>query len=400
MPNLYPIARYGFGLLSPETARDLTVWCLEHGLGRFMVNDDAREPDSQVLAQTVWGLHFSNPVGLAAGFDKDARVPDEVLDSWRFGFVEVGTITPRSQFGNDKPRVFRLKKDRAIINRMGFNSCGLEVTVERLQNRSERSGIVGVNLGKNRDAVDAISDYREGIRRTANLASYIVVNVSSPNTPGLRDLQRRAPLTALLSELVATRDEINPHVPLLIKIAPDLMADEIEDIVSVVLNSGINGIIVSNTTIDRPVHLTGRSKQEQGGLSGQPLFEKSTQLLARISVLTEGRLPLIGVGGISDGFDAFEKICAGASLVQLYTSVALGGPTLVTNLKRELASILKANGFSSVAEAVGTKNAAWAEGRATAPPRARSVQLELKPGIISRAKRRRLSRDPCPLSNM
>ncbi len=359
MPNLYPIARPIFGLLRPEAARDVTIWCLEAGLGGLMVDRSARQPDPSVLGQTIWDLSFPNPIGLAAGFDKDARVPDAILDHWRCGFVEVGTVTPRPQYGNPKPRVFRLRGDGAIINRMGFNSRGLPYVLDRLRERFGRQGIIGLNLGKNSDTEDAAADYAEGIRSAANLASYFVVNVSSPNTPGLRDLQRRDPLERLLGRLINTRNAMNSKTPLLVKIAPDLSFEECDDIASVALEYGVSGIIISNTTIDRPANLTSRTTNEAGGLSGKPLFDKSTELLARIHVLTKGQISLIGVGGVATAADAYEKICAGASLVQLYTSVAFNGPMLVTEIKLGLAELLKANGFSSVRQAVGTRSAAW-----------------------------------------
>jgi dihydroorotate dehydrogenase len=323
-----------------------------------MVRSIAGRPDPTILSQRLWGLDFANPVGLAAGFDKDARVPDAVINDWRCGFVEVGTVTPRPQYGNPKPRVFRLRRDGAIINRMGFNSRGLAYVLDRLRIRTGRPGIVGLNLGKNRETEDAAADYEEGIRATANLVSYLVINVSSPNTPGLRDLQRRATLEGLLSRLISVRDAANPRTPLLVKIAPDLSPAECEDVASVALSCGINGIVVSNTTTDRP-HVTSRTSQQEGGLSGVPLFHKSTQVLARIFALTGGRIPLIGVGGIGSAADAFEKICAGASLVQIYTALAFRGPMLVSEIKWGLVELLTANGFSSVQQAVGARSAAW-----------------------------------------
>jgi dihydroorotate dehydrogenase len=332
-----------------------------------MVDRSARRPDPTLLSQRLWGITFTNPIGLAAGFDKDARVPDAVLDNWGLGFAEVGTVTPRPQPGNPKPRVFRLKGDEAIINRMGFNSCGLPDVVGRLSRRYDRRGIIGLNLGKNKETEDASADYEEGIRQGANLANYLVVNISSPNTPGLRDLQRLMPLERLLRRVIAARDSSGTRTPLLIKIAPDLSLAECNDIVSVTTACGIDGIIVANTTIDHS-GLRGAARHQDGGVSGEPLFDKSTRLLAQIYVLTGGRLPLIGVGGISYAADAFEKICAGASLIQLYTALAFQGPMLVSRIKQGLADLLTANGFSSLQAAVGSKSAAWAEaaGGATA----------------------------------
>jgi dihydroorotate dehydrogenase len=352
MPNLYPLIRLILRRLPPEPARELTVWALEVGLGRLMVDSAVRAPDPPELAQRLWGLDFPNPVGLAAGYDKDARVPG-ALQRFGFGYVEVGTITPRPQPGNPKPRVFRLDEDRAIVNRMGFNSGGLDTVVDRLARRP-RVGIVGVNLGKNRDTSDPAADYVEGIRRTARLADYFVVNISSPNTPGLRELQRRESLEALLRPILQARKKSGSQAPLLVKIAPDLTAAEREDIASVVLDSGIDGLIVSNTTVDRPAGLVGRHARESGGLSGRPLFIPSTALLSDIYRLTQGRLPLIGVGGVASASDAYAKVRAGACLVQLYTALVFTGPHLVAQIKRGLAELLRADGFASVADAVGT----------------------------------------------
>lgn len=398
MPNLYPVARHVFGRLPPEFARDLTLWCLEAGLGGLMVDSAARQPDPPILAQRIWDLGFTNPIGLAAGFDKDARVPDAVMKNWGFGFVEVGTVTPRPQYGNRRPRIFRLKEDCAIINRMGFNSRGLPYVLDRLQKRSERPGIVGLNLGKNSETKDAAADYEVGIRRAANYVSYLVVNISSPNTPGLRDLQRRAPFETLLRRLMTTRDSTNAKTPLLVKIAPDLSPEECEDIASIALECEINGMIVSNTTTGRPSDLISREAKQTGGLSGKPLFDQSTRLLARIYTLTEGRLPLIGVGGIANAADAYEKICAGASLVQIYTAVAFQGPMLVSEIKHELAQLLKDDGFSAVRQAVGSRSAAWMDAPYT-PSAVRAAHHPRNAGMISLTKPRSLSREPSPLSS-
>jgi dihydroorotate dehydrogenase len=320
-----------------------------------MTDRVAREPDPPILAQRLWGLEFPNPVGLAAGFDKDARVP-EAMRGFGFGFVEIGTVTPRPQPGNPRPRLFRLEEDQAIINRMGFNSGGLNAAVERLR-RQRHTGIVGVNLGKNRGSCDAVADYAEGIRLAAEVADYLVVNVSSPNTPGLRDLQRRASLEALLGPLLRAREESGRPVPMLVKIAPDLTPEEREDIASVALDVGVDGLIVSNTTVDRPVGLVSPYAIEAGGLSGRPLFAPSTALLADMYRLTQGRLPLIGVGGVVSAADAYQKIRAGACLVQLYTALVFAGPSLVTRIKEGLAELLRADGFTCVAEAAGARAA-------------------------------------------
>jgi dihydroorotate dehydrogenase len=351
MANLYPLIRPVLRQLPAEVAHNLTVRALQAGLGRFMIDRAAREPDPPILAQRLWGLNFPNPVGLAAGFDKNARVP-EAMRNFGFGFVEIGTVTPRPQPGNPKPRLFRLEGDQAIVNRMGFNSGGIDAAIDRLRGRP-RTAIVGINLGKNRNSRDAVLDYAEGIRRAAKVADYLVVNISSPNTPGLRDLQRRASLRALLVPLLRTREECERRVPLLVKISPDLTPKEREDIATIALDAGIDGLIVSNTTVDRPAGLVSRYATEAGGLSGRPLFAASTSLLADMYRLTQGGLPMIGVGGVASGADAYQKIRSGACLVQLYTALVFMGPSLVTDIKKELAELLQAEGFTSVAEAVG-----------------------------------------------
>ena len=352
VPNFYSLIRPALRRLPAEAARDLTVRALEVGLGRFMIDGASRDPDPPILAQRLWGLDFSNPVGLAAGYDKDARVP-EAMRRFGFGFVEIGTVTPRPQPGNPKPRLFRLEQDQAIVNRMGFNSGGLDAVVNRLSRRPG-GGIIGVNLGKNFDSSDAASDYTEGVRRAAGLADYLVVNISSPNTPGLRDLQRRASLESLLRPLLQAREDSGCRVPLLVKIAPDLTSAEREDIASVALDAQIDGLIVSNTTVDRPAGLISHNAREAGGLSGRPLFASSTALLGDMYRLTQGRLPLIGVGGIASASDAYAKIRAGACLVQLYTALVFAGPHLVSEIKKGLADLLITGGFASIADAVGS----------------------------------------------
>jgi dihydroorotate dehydrogenase len=347
VPDLFPLVRPLLRALPPEAAHRLTLVGLAAGLA-----GTSRAPDPAELRQRLWGLDFPNPIGIAAGFDKDARAPDALL-RLGFGFVEIGTVTPRPQPGNPKPRVFRLEADGALINRMGFNSGGLERVVARLAIRQRAGGIVGVNIGKNRDSADAAPDYAEGVRRAAPLADYLVVNVSSPNTPGLRDLQARAVLEVLLRQVLAARDETGAHPPLLVKIAPDLTPEERADIAAVALATGIDGIIIANTTIARPSELRNSQTKEAGGLSGRPLFGPSTALLAEMYRLAERRLPLIGVGGVASAQDAYAKIRAGASLVQLYTALVFAGPTLLEQIKTGLAALLRRDGFASVAEAVG-----------------------------------------------
>ncbi len=347
MPDFFPLLRPLLRVLPPEAAHRLTLAGLAAG---FAGRQAAADPP--ILAQHLWGHDFPNPVGIAAGFDKDAKAPDALL-RLGFGFVEVGTVTPLPQPGNPRPRVFRLDEDGAVINRLGFNSRGLDRLVARLEARDHRAGIVGVNLGRNRDSADAVADYAVGVRRIAPLADYVVINVSSPNTAGLRDLQRRAALDGLLYGALRAREESGARPPLLIKIAPDLAPADCADIAGVALAAGIDGIIVANTTVARPPELRSRVAGEAGGLSGRPLFAPSTTLLADIYRLTEGRLPLIGTGGIASAADAYAKIRAGASLVQLYTALIFAGPALLGEIKTGLAELLRRDGCASVADAVG-----------------------------------------------
>jgi dihydroorotate dehydrogenase len=352
MVDLYRFIRPLLFRLSPETAATLSLRALQYGPGRLLAGRYAQQPDAPILKQRLWGLDFPNPVGLAAGCDKDARAPEALL-RMGFGFVEIGTVTPRPQPGNPKPRLFRLDEDAAAINRMGFNSGGLDALVARLARR-KRAGVIGVNLGKNRDSAGATEDYEEGIRRTARFADYLVVNISSPNTPGLRDLQARASLEALLPRLLDIRNSTKYATPVLLKIAPDLTAADCRDIAEVALKTSIDGMIISNTTIARPSGLRSRYAAETGGLSGQPLFSASTALLANMYRLTQGKLPLIGVGGVGSADEAYAKIRAGANLVQLYTALAFDGPALIGRIKTGLAKLLVRDGFALISEAVGS----------------------------------------------
>jgi len=338
--------------LPPEKAHALAIFALKHGL---VLSSHHR--DDHRLAIKLWGLDFSNPVGLAAGFDKNAEVPCAML-AQGFGFVETGTVTPKPQQGNAQPRLFRLTEDHAVINRMGFNNLGLEVYAKNLKRRNSlgKCGIVGANIGANKDSEDPISDYVTCLTRLLGLAHYFTINISSPNTPGLRALQGKAALDDLLSRLVAVRKDakaLDVTPPLFVKIAPDLEAAEREDIAEVVLKHGIDGLIISNTTTGLRASLTSEHGGESGGLSGAPLFELSTALLSDMYRLTEGKIPLIGVGGISSGEDAYRKIRAGASLVQLYSALVFQGPGLVRKIKLELTEALKEGGFSSLQAAIG-----------------------------------------------
>lgn len=335
-------------LLDAETAHGLVIGLLKAGL---VPRQPDFNPDS--LKIRLWGRDFANPVGLAAGFDKNAEVPDAML-AQGFGFVEIGSVTPRAQPGNPRPRMFRLPEDRAVINRMGFNNQGLEPVAQRLAGR-RRVGIVGANLGKNKDTEDAASDYEKGAARLAPLSDYLVINVSSPNTPGLRSLQGKDQLETLVGRTRAALNAAMPKgaPPLLLKIAPDLGWEDLADIAAVALDGALDGLIVSNTTIARPETLRSANAHQTGGLSGAPLFETSTAMLRRVYELTRGKLPIVGVGGIASGSEAYAKIRAGASLVQLYSAMVYEGPGLVTRIKREMADLLARDGFGSIAEAVG-----------------------------------------------
>ena len=349
MTAVYELGLPLLRLLPPEAAHRASIVALRAG-----IVPQIAATDPQSLGIALWGRRFPNPVGLAAGFDKNAEVPDAML-RFGFGLVETGTVTPRPQLGNPKPRLFRLTEDGALINRLGFNNEGLEAVRARLAGRHGKPGLVGANLGKNKESTDAVADYVAGVRALATLADYLVVNVSSPNTPGLRDLQRKASLVALIAALKSARTEAVPTdpPPLLLKIAPDLSEGERVEIAEAALETGIDGLIISNTTVARPVTLRSAHARETGGLSGKPLFGTSTALVAEMRRLTHGRLPLVGVGGIASGADAYAKIRAGASLVQLYSMLVYEGPSLVSRIKRDLAAFLARDGFASIADAVG-----------------------------------------------
>ncbi|MBL8773058.1 MAG: quinone-dependent dihydroorotate dehydrogenase [Phenylobacterium sp.] len=333
--------------LDPEDAHGLAIRGLKAGLG-------PRAPaDPPILATELAGLRLPNPIGLAPGFDKNAEVFGPMLAAG-FGFVECGTVTPRPQVGNPRPRLFRLWQDRAVINRMGFNNEGLEAFAARLARRG--AGVVGANLGANKDSEDRLGDYTAGLRRLWGMASYFTINISSPNTPGLRALQTRAALDELLGRLIATADSLpqGVAVPMFLKVAPDLEDEEIGAIADTVAAHGLAGVIVSNTTVSRPP-LMSRHRDETGGLSGAPLMALSTAVLARFHAAADGRFLLIGAGGIGSGADAYAKIRAGAAAVQLYSALAYEGPGLVRHIKRDLAALLQADGFRSVADAVGAR---------------------------------------------
>nr|XP_033798216.1 dihydroorotate dehydrogenase (quinone), mitochondrial isoform X2 [Geotrypetes seraphini] len=342
-------------LVDPELAHFFSVKMISWGLV-----PRSRQKDLETLEVRVLGKTFRNPVGIAAGFDKHGEAVDGLF-RMGFGFVEVGSITPEPQEGNLKPRVFRLTEDQAIINRYGFNSHGHATVQERLRLRHEKqmeltkAGMpLGINLGKNKMS-DAVTDYRRGVRMLGPLADYLVVNVSSPNTPGLRDLQGKKQLRHLLCKVLTEREALKcEHKPaILVKIAPDLTEQDKQDIARAVTELGIDGIIVTNSTISRPESLQNSLKLESGGLSGNPLRDMATQTIREMYSLTKGKVLIVGVGGISSGQDALEKIRAGASLVQLYTVLTYQGPPVVGRIKRELQDLLKEQGFTSVCDAVG-----------------------------------------------
>ncbi len=332
--------------LPAETAHHAAVRALGLGFG------PRAAPSPPSLATRVLGLDFANPIGLAAGFDKSAEAFEGAL-RLGFGFVEVGTVTPRPQAGNPRPRLFRLPEDRAVINRMGFNNDGLDAVAARLARRTG-ARVVGANIGANKDSADRVADYALGVARLHGLADYLTINVSSPNTPGLRDLQRAEQFAPLLDAVAAARAKAaGPARPILVKIAPDLEPDQAAALAELALAHGIDGLIIGNTTVARPPALRSRNRHEAGGLSGRPLLEPSTRLLAAVRRHVGGRLVLIGVGGIASAEDAYAKLRAGAALVQLYTALVYDGPGLVERLKRDLVRLIERDGLASVASAVG-----------------------------------------------
>ena len=350
MSLLHDLGAKALRALNPETAHELTLAALRAGLGPRSVHG----PDP-TLATDLAGLKLDNPIGLAPGFDKNAAVP-RALTRAGFGFVECGTVTPRPQPGNPRPRLFRLAEDRAVINRMGFNNEGLEACATALALRGPK-GVVGANVGANRDSADRAADYVACLQRLWPLADYFTLNVSSPNTPGLRDLQTKGALADLLGAVAEARTGLAAGPPgdrpLFLKVAPDLSSQDVEDIVQAALAFGLDGLVVSNTTVARPGSLRAGARGEAGGLSGAPLFGPSTDILREFRAAAGERLTLVGVGGISSGRDAYAKIRAGAGAVQLYTALVYEGPGLVEGLRRELADLLRADGFASVAQAVG-----------------------------------------------
>ena len=346
--GLYKALRPLLFALPPETAHKLTLSSLAM-LGRFGTPNE----DDHALGQQLWGLDFANPLGMAAGFDKDG---DAICGVQRigFGFGEIGTLTPLPQAGNPAPRVFRLPQAEALINRLGFNNQGQIEALHRLQilrarkHRTLRP--IGVNIGANKESADRIADYEKGAARFAALADYLTVNISSPNTPGLRDLQGGEAVVEIMQRVRAAA----PDTPILVKIAPDLDRDQACEIGALALAHKIDGLIISNTTLERSAVADMRHGREAGGLSGQPVYDMSTDMLSDVYAATEGRLRLIGVGGVGTAAQAYGKICAGASLVQLYTGLVYHGPGLVGQMKRQLVALLRRDGFGTISEAIGS----------------------------------------------
>ena len=363
-PRLFKIASPILFALQPETAHELTLRALEFGADRLF-----SECEDACLHSEIWGLSFPNPVGVAAGFDKNARVMGDLL-GLGCGFAEIGTVTPRPQPGNPHPRIFRLREDQAVINRLGFNNEGHAAAKKRLlkwhrgmRSRSQTTGIVGVNIGANKDQTDRAADYVAGLHAFNDIAAYFTINISSPNTPGLRDLQAPEELDALLSRVNDVRDELQraggARRPIIVKISPDIAEEDIAPIVERLFAHKVDGIAVSNTTLARP-SLTSSHRDENGGLSGRPLFQRSTVLLARVYLASGGRIPIIGIGGIDSGAAALEKIKAGASLVQLYTALIYEGPGLINQIKRHLIQACHDAGVKQIDALTGSDAQVWA----------------------------------------
>jgi dihydroorotate dehydrogenase len=351
------VGRRGLFLLDPETAHGMSIAALKSGL-----LPACRLPADPRLRQTVAGLDFANPLGMAAGFDKNAEVPEALL-KLGFGFTEIGTVTPKPQAGNPRPRIFRLVEDEAVINRLGFNNEGHDVAYDRLA-AIHTGGLIGVNIGANKDSTDRTADYVAGIRRFYAVAGYFTANISSPNTPGLRDLQARASLAALLAAVLAARDaeaaKVNRKIPVFLKIAPDLTEEGMDDIADEALVHGLDGLIVSNTTLARDGLKDPRQAGEAGGLSGKPLFDPSTAVLARMRKRVGPSMAIIGVGGVSSAETALEKIRAGADLVQLYSSMVYEGPGLAADIVGGLSKLLDREQVASIGALRDSRVAYWA----------------------------------------
>ena len=355
--NLYQIIRPIIFKLDPEKAHNLAIDFL-----KFLPNSAtlfSLNKNYENLNQKLLGLDFTNPIGMAAGFDKNAEVIF-TLSKFGFGFVEAGTTTPKAQMGNELPRMFRLEEDRAIINRLGFNNLGAEVFLDNFNKKiKDISCPVGINIGKNKDTQNALDDYLPLLEKFYVKASYITINISSPNTKNLRDLQKEDQLDLFLSEIMSKKNQLKNQyqkdVAILLKVAPDLSLEEQETIAKTVLKNQVDGLIISNTTIDRDLNLKSKYTGETGGLSGEPLFAKSNEVLKNFYKFTQGKIPLIGVGGIASAKDAYEKIKCGASLVQIYSAFAYQGFGLVEKIKSELSEVVKKDGFKNISQAIGSK---------------------------------------------
>ena len=335
--------------LDPETAHDLAIKSLKYN---FLPSSLFSVTDEEMLSTKLFGKEISNPIGLAAGFDKSAEVYNQIF-KLGFGFVEVGTVTPKQQYGNEKPRVFRLTKDQALINRLGFNNDGAEVVRKRIENNSPDS-LLGINIGPNKDSKDMINDFIKCAEIFFPLGDYITVNISSPNTPGLRDFHKIEVLNKLLLKINEVREKSNFNKFFLLKVSPDLENSSVDNITKLILEHKIDGVILTNTTDKNRENLLDKKKEEVGGLSGRPLKDLSTQFIKKFYKNLKGEIPIIGVGGIDSGESAFEKISAGASALQLYTGLIYKGPTVIKDIKNELIRILKNKGFKNIQEAVGS----------------------------------------------
>ena len=344
--KIFPILNF----IPPELAHNLAI--------RFFTNfKNKTNPDDLILNIKVCNLKFTNPIGLAAGFDKNGEAYDGLM-RLGFGFVEIGTVTINPQFGNKKPRIFRLLEDKAIINRLGFNNIGAEKVLQNIEKYDSANGpgLLGVNLGKNLDSKELIEDYLKLLKIFNRKASYITLNVSSPNTPGLRELEQKDNLDKLVKKISLFKRKNSVNIPVFLKIDPDISKNQLSDISDIVLSSRIDGVIISNTSIQRSNELISKHASEKGGISGLPIKETSNKLLKDFYILTNGKIPLIGVGGISNGKDAYERILNGASLIQLYTSLIYKGPSIVNKIKEELVYLLKKDNYKSLDQAVGKLN--------------------------------------------
>ena len=335
--------------LDPEKAHDLAIKSLKYN---FLPGNLFSVANEEILKTTLFGKEIENPIGLAAGFDKSAEVYNEIF-KLGFGFVEVGTVTPRQQYGNEKPRIFRLEKDRALINRLGFNNDGSEVIKKRIENNVP-NGLLGINIGPNKDSPDMINDFLECAEIFFPLGDYVTINISSPNTKGLREFHKAEHLKALLSKIDDIRKKSNFNKSFLLKISPDLEDLFIDNIIELVLQNNIDGLILTNTTDQNRENLLDKKKNESGGLSGKPLRDLSTELIKKFYTHLKGKIPIIGVGGVDSGKSAFEKLAAGASAIQLYTGMIYKGPTIVKEIKKELIDIMREKNFKNIKEVVGS----------------------------------------------